>query len=155
MMINKKLFPYLLIGLCFFTFSACTSSGSDLDNAERQWQRQGVASYRIEVLVVNSIWHAQTHTITVQNDEVVEADASCIPAPFENGSCQANPFVAEDYTVPGLFAKARAVSEDANPDYLTLRFDPTYHFPSNISFDDPEILDEDWNWTVTSFEVLP
>ena len=138
----------------FLLLTACTASASPLENSERLWQNQNIQSYRIEVLVVNSIWHAQTHTITVQHDEVMEADAACIPAPFENGVCQANPFVAEDFTVPGLFAKARAVSEELDPSHITIEFDPTYHFPASISFDDPDIIDEDWSWRVTSFEVL-
>ncbi|HNB52182.1 MAG TPA: DUF6174 domain-containing protein [Anaerolineales bacterium] len=148
--------------LLFFSFSplfllillsAC-SPASPLDNAERKWQEQEIVNYKIEVLTVNSIWHAQYQEITVENGVVTEQSARCVPAPFEMGECEVQDFVAEEFTVPGLFAHARAVSEETNPDFLTISFDPTYFYPQNISFNDPEIVDEDWGWSVTAFEVL-
>jgi hypothetical protein len=121
---------------------------------ERAWLDQKISSYRIEVRVVNSIWHAQSHQITVRDDQIESATASCIPAPIEAGKCQVKAFNAEDYTVAGLFRKAlsQAKSRQATPAKIT--YDSTYHFPQQISYDDPNIVDEDWGWVVTAFEVL-
>lgn len=142
--------PLLLLTLFL---SACTPA-SPIDDAERKWQDLGIVSYQIEVLTVNSIWHAQYQTITVENGVITTQSARCVPAPFEMGECGVQDLNPEDFTVPGLFAHARATSEDANPDFLTISFSPTYFYPENISFNDPEIVDEDWGWSVTAFEVL-
>lgn len=147
---SLKLFPYLLL-LIFL--SACTPT-SQLDEAERQWQAQQIASYKIEVLEINSIWHAQYQSLTVENGVITEQTARCTPAPFEGQTCEVQPFDPEAFTVPGLFAKARAVTATADADSFTIRYDDTYFYPMQISFNDPEIVDEDWSWAVTSFEVL-
>ncbi len=151
-LMSCKVPPSLILLWVVFTLSACTTA--PLDTAERKWQNQGITSYTIEVLAVNSIWHAQYQQITVEEGVVTAQSGRCVPAPLEMGECEVQDFVAEDFTVPGLFAKARAVSETADPDFLTVSFAPIYFYPENISFNDPEIVDEDWGWSVTSFEVL-
>ena len=122
-----------------------------VDQMERAWLAQAITDYRIEVLVVNSIWHAQSHQITVRAGQMADAAASCIPAPFEGGQCRVEAFTAEDFTVAGLFRKVRSLSTTP-PAEIT--YDPAYHFPSQIAFDDPNLVDEDWMWRVTGFEVL-
>ncbi|GAB4579403.1 MAG: hypothetical protein Fur0022_21410 [Anaerolineales bacterium] len=136
-----------------FILTACTSA-SPLEEAERKWQAQGIGSYQIEVLVVRSIWHAQYQQLTVENGMITFQTARCVPAPFEGQTCEVEPFTAEDYTVPGLFAKASAESEKEDTTSLNITYEPTYGYPAKIVFDDPEIFDEDWSWAVTSFEVL-
>lgn len=121
---------------------------------EQRWLGQGIPSYRIEVLVVNSIWHAQTHQIVVRNNQVESARASCVPAPMENGECKLQDFNADDYTIEGLFAKARKELQDPNSQWVKVTYDPTYGYPSQITFDQPEVMDDDWAWRVTAFEVL-
>ncbi len=125
-----------------------------VDQMEQAWLDQKITSYRIEVLVIHSIWHAQSHQITVRDNQIESATAACIPAPIEAGKCKVETFNAEDYTVAGLFRKARseAQSHKATPTKIT--YDSTYHFPQQISYDDPKMVDEDWSWGVTAFEVL-
>ena len=55
---------------------------------ERKWLEKDIDSYRIVVLHVSSVWHAQIHKITVRTGELVDQSASCIPAPTENGKCE-------------------------------------------------------------------
>lgn len=130
-------------------------SQTAVEQAERRWQQQGIASYRIEVLVIRSIWHAQSYQITVQDGVVVDQSASCIPAPIEAGKCKVEPFQADAYTVPGLFAKASSLfQDDSAKTWGKISFDPTYGFPNLISFNNPNAMDDDWSWRVTSFEVL-
>jgi hypothetical protein len=124
-----------------------------LDQAEQKWAEQGITRYRIEVLVV-SIWHAQSHQITVQNNQVVDAQARCIPAPMELGACEVRANTAEDYIVPGLFALARSEIQSEQAAWVQITYHPSYGFPSQVSFDDPELVDEDWGWRVTAFEVV-
>ncbi len=125
-----------------------------IDEAKEKWLDQGIESYRIEVLVVISVWHAQSHAITVEDGKVVDQSASCIPAPTEFGECELRPFDSQDYTVAGLFSQARRVARSDSAEFAVIDFDPTYGFPSRIRFDHPEMIDEDWVWAVSSFEVV-
>jgi len=135
--------------------SASTSpSTTPLDQAEQKWTGQNITNYRIEVLVVNSIWHAQSHQINVQNNAVTESTARCIPAPIEAGTCEVRAYSAEEYTIPGLFAQARSQIQSQQAQWIKITYDPTYGFPNQISFDNPNIVDEDWTWRVTMFEAL-
>jgi hypothetical protein len=125
-----------------------------IGDAEKKWQAQNVTRYRIQVMLVQSIWHAQSHTITVRDGKVTDQQASCVPAPFESGKCTVREYKAEDFTVPGLFATARAESKSDDGKWTTIVFDPTYGYPVRISYDHPDVVDEDHGWSVQSFEVL-
>lgn len=149
--------------LCLTVMSiACNACGlaggnplmAQIGQAERRWQDQGIESYRLEVRFVRSIWHAQSHLVTVRDGAVVEESASCVPAPTESGKCEVEPFNAAEYTVPGLFTQARARAQVDEGQWTSVAFDPTYSFPSQISFDNPEVYDEDMAWIVLTFEVL-
>ncbi len=127
---------------------------TQVDQMERAWQDHKIASYRIEVMVINSIWHAQSHQITVRDNRVESATASCITAPMEFEKCQVKAFNAEDYTVAGLFRKARSEAGSHEGTPVNITYDSTYHFPKGISYSNPKVIDGDWSWGVTAFEVL-
>ena len=76
------------------------------------------------------------------------------PGPTENGKCEVQPFDVEEYTVPALFELARSMAQFDEGKWTEIEFDPTYGYPTSISYDHPEILDEDSYWGVQSFEVL-
>jgi uncharacterized protein DUF6174 len=146
---------YTLAGLIAACHTAPTASPiPSVDQMEQTWREQNIASYRIEVLVVRSVWHAQSHQITIRNNQVESATASCIPAPTEGGTCQIEAFNAEDYTVPGLFVEAQVQTQSQQAAWTKITYDQTYGFPKQISYDNPEVIDEDWTWRVTAFEVL-
>jgi hypothetical protein len=151
----KRYSPLYRLALLFvwlLLVPACRSEAeAALAEAEGRWQEQGIDDYRIEVLVVRSIWHAQSHVITVENGVVTEQTAACIQAPAEFEACEVEAFAAEDFTVPDLFAKAR---DSSDQEWIEVVYDPTYGYPDSISFNNPEIVDGDWSWGVTSFEVL-
>ncbi len=121
---------------------------------EQEWLEKDIDSYHIVVLHVSSVWHAQTHEITVRAGEVVDQSASCIPAPTENGKCEVRAFDAEEYTVPGLFERARSLAQFDDGEWTEIEFDPIHGYPTGIWYDHPEILDEDSYWGVRSFEIL-
>ena len=125
-----------------------------IDQREQVWQEQNITAYRIEVLIVRSVWHAQSHRITVRNGQVESATATCVPAPTEAGKCKVEDFNAADYTVAGLFREAHAQTQSEFAAWVTITYDPIYGFPQQISYNHPEMIDEDWSWRVTAFEVL-
>ncbi len=144
----------LALAACMLATLLTGCRTTQVDQMEQAWQDHKIASYRIEVLVVNGIWHAQSHQITVRDNQVESATADCITAPMEFEKCQVKAFNAEDYTVAGLFKEARAQAESREATPAKITYDATYHFPQQISYDDPNMVDEDWSWRVTAFEVL-
>ena len=159
---NQPLAILLLVPLLWIAVSCNSGSAptpmsksmTQLDQAEQKWTNQNITSYRMEVLVVNSIWHAQSHQIIVQNNAVAESTARCIPAPMEAGTCEVRAYTAEEYTVPSLFAQARSQIQGQQIQWIKITYDPTYGFPNQISFDNLNIIDEDWTWRVMIFEAL-
>ncbi len=155
--------PRVQIGIFLFFFLATLATGCTLGSnplldqigrAEQKWQARKVLNYRVSVLHVQSIWHAQTYNLTVKNGAVVDQSSTCITAPAESGQCKVNPFKADDYTVTGLFARARTMAQGENRQGLTVTFDETYGFPKTIGFDLPNAVDEDNSWVVQEFQVL-
>jgi hypothetical protein len=121
-----------------------------LDLAEAQWLKSNVREYAIQVQTV-SLWHVQTHELVVKDGEVTSSSAACITAPLEFGrECTVEAFEAADFTVPGLFAKARTLVGEK---WARAAFDSSYYYPSSIGFNNPEIYDEEWGWRVVTFEA--
>lgn len=125
----------------------------EIGRQEEIWRGQAPDSYQIEVLHVRSIWHAQTHALTVEAGQVRAADAWCTPAPAEGQECQVTDFEAGDYLVEGLFQTARRAAQYDGGRFTKIEYDPVYGFPTRIIFDNPDIYDEDALWRVTSFQA--
>ena len=125
-----------------------------IKEAEKRWAEMGIEIYEIEVLHIESIWHAQRYFIRVAGGEIVEITAECIPAPSEMGECEVKDYDADDFTVEGLFAQARQEARRGGGEFTEIEFDPKYGYASRIAYDDPNVYDEDRSWRVTGFEVL-
>jgi Family of unknown function (DUF6174) len=123
--------------------------------AEQAWHDSQIASYRMTVLEVHSIWSAQRLTITVADGQVSDIQTMCIPAPSQGSTCTIQPVEIANYLVPALFRQARDLAERQRPEHVRLTFDPALGYPTLIGFDDPQILDEDYGVKVESFERLP
>ena len=149
---------YLVVGiLTLAALVGCNAWVAQVNKAERKWQKQDINSYRIEVVYICSTWHYQTHTITVRDGQAVDWSASCMDAPRETYmgiECEVEPFDPEEYTVPGLFAKARSVAEAHPEQEVVIDFHDTYGFPRRIRHDDPSVVDGIDRWLVESFEAL-
>jgi hypothetical protein len=148
-----------LAGLLYGTRSSVYADDKDnlraqVDQAEQQWNGQGITSYRIVVRRINSIWHAQTNTIVVVDGQVTEQSSTCVRAPMEMSACQVRPIDPVEYTVPGLFATARALIDKQPLDALTFRFDNVYGFPKSMLSDRADVHDDDEGWAVESLTAL-
>ena len=153
---TKKAFPLFLLVFLAWVALACSSNPAKTEfaKAEKTWVGENISSYQIEVLVMESTWHAQYHKITVHENAVIESSARCIPAPAELGTCEVKAFSAEEYTIPGLYAQARSRLESEYAQWIKISYDPIYGFPNRISFNNPDMIDGDWAWSVTAFEIL-
>lgn len=123
----------------------------NLNVARALWQEKGPGSYRL-TLRTTSLWHLQTITLRVKDGVVIESSAECQPAPNEGRTCQVAPYVAEDYTVPALFTKVQSTLSYPGSELLSVSYDPDLGYPFYITYDDPQVLDEEWVWEVLEFE---
>ena len=149
---------FLLIFLLFI-IAACAENQSDissgvLQNNLEKWQEMGIKDYRIEVMAVNSIWHAQKNSLTVMNGSPTDSDSVCFPAPMEVGTCIINSFDVHDFQVEGLFNKTKEMLESDGFVNTKIKYDPDFGFPVEISYDDPAVADDDWSWQVISFTQI-
>lgn len=150
----------VLILLFLFVATACTVPGpsepvAQITSHQAQWREKKVRHYRISVRKINSIWHAQTNTVTVQDEQVIAQSAVCIPAPSEGRTCTVQAFDAAEFTVEGLFRTALRLAPDSARVQLRVTFDDTYAFPKSISLDDKALVDDETSWQVTEFAPLP
>jgi len=152
-----------IVLLVVLTLNACTRFGSaatptvppspllaKLDAGEAVWRGAGVTRYRIVVVDGVSSFAPVTRvfTITVRDGQVVEKTADC-----RSGPCGTPTFNAEEYTVPGLFAQARANASD--PKLATnLTLDPTYGFPTYLATSVPNATESSGSLRVEQFQPL-
>lgn len=101
---------------------------TQLDAGEAKWRSADVNNYRIVVVEARSTIapSTQAYTITVRGGQVVEMSATC-----RSGSCGPT-FKAEEYTVTGLFARARGAAGNAQLE-TRLTLDPMYGFPASLA----------------------
>jgi type II secretory pathway pseudopilin PulG len=126
-----------------------------LDEAEQRWNRQGITSYRIVVRDVQSTWHLQWNTVVVRNGQVTGRTGRCIRAPAEVGECEVRPFDPGKYTVPGLFATAHRLLDNAGPgDVIKITYDDVYGYPRTMLNDHPPIVHADGFAEVESLTPL-
>ena len=152
-----KLSTRLLLFLLFFTFlfTACTSGPkSKLISSEKIWEESGINNYQISIQVIQSIWHLQIYNLTVENGLVIDSSSSCIPAPYEGRKCTIKSFDPDEFTIPALFSLAEQQIKSQQSKWVKLDYDPDFGFPIMISFNDPDILDEDWSYQVIFFTKM-
>ncbi len=152
-----KSVPILLL---FLVLGACTVPGpseplAQIQTKQDQWHAKNIRSYRISVLKVQAIFHAQTNTVTVRDGVVTDQFAACTPAPFEGRECRVQEFEANEFTPDGLFQTALAYAPESAKYQLRVTFDEQYFFPATISSDQKEVVDDETFWRVVAFEPLP
>lgn len=152
---------YRLLQIMFLLFIVAGCNGNNSNNATelleshlKKWQEMKIQDYSIEVMVVNSIWHAQKNTLTVKNGSLINVVSVCSPAPMEFGECVIQTFDMHDLQVEGLFSKAEEMLKDEGSGNLEVEYDPDYGFPVEIIYDDPAVVDDDWSWRVISFTQI-
>jgi hypothetical protein len=122
---------------------------ADLVSARMQWEATGHKDYTITVRHIQSVWHSQDITITV-NDGFISHSATCTPAPTENGVCNVESYDPGDYTVEGLFSIATDLFSRMDAEDISVTFDKDFGYPTSIRYDNPAMIDEDQAWIVLS-----
>jgi hypothetical protein len=134
-----------------FLLTSCTGPTlvQQIDRAEQKWNSRGINNYSIQVQA-GGWWHLQNYTVVVRNGRVLTYFATCTPATAESEPCEVHTFDPGDFTVPGLFATARAQAA-MSEEWTTITFDPNYGFPLTIRSDHPQLADAEQVWTLLEF----
>jgi hypothetical protein len=152
-------FPILLIFVllvaCDFTVPGPSEPDLLIASKQSRWQAKQISSYRISVLKVQAVFHAQTNTITVTDGKVTNQSAICTPAPMEGKTCEVQAFDPNEFTVPALFETALRYAPESEKYQLRVTFDDTYNYPTTLSFDQKEVIDDEQFYRVISFQPLP
>ena len=139
--------------LAAMMFTAACASNSALDQKERKWEAQEITHYRMKVHHMQSIWHLQVYEIEYADGEISHT-ATCMPAPAEDGKCEVKDYDPAAYTVEGLFETAHRMLESKESKWATVAYNAEFGYPESITFDDPNLIDEDSAWIVVSFEAI-
>ncbi|HKI55127.1 MAG TPA: DUF6174 domain-containing protein [Anaerolineales bacterium] len=146
----------LILLFLVLTLTACSSGGgTELSRNQQKWQDANIPNYRFTLNVgcFCAFRSQMPATVEVQDGEVV----SIVGADGETISTTdpLNEYVLEYATIDRLFAELNSDSVQG-ADKLTVTYDPTYGFPSEISIDFIErAVDDELTITVSAFEPTP
>ena len=146
----KKL-TLLLLALIL---AACSAGGSELSRNQSKWQDADVNHYRFQLSVgCFCLFRSQMPvTVEVKDGEVISiVDVNGEDFPMDDPMSE---FALRYATIDRLFSElgSDAVQE---ADHLTLSFDPTYGFPTEVAIDYMELAaDDELYLSVSAFEPL-
>lgn len=145
----------IILGILTVILVACSVSGSELSLNQDKWQDANITHYRIELTVgcFCPFRSQMPFTVEVQNDEVVSmVDVNGEVFPLTDPMSE---FILRYATIDRLFSELESDSV-READKLTVTYDPTYGFPTEIGIDFIErAMDDELAVTISAFEPLP
>ncbi len=135
---------------------------AQLATQRAHWQALGIADYDIVVRETHAFGSDIRQTVTVRGGQVQKQETSCSGPGQPHSFCQP----LSRYTVPDLFDLAEQFIEQTRPEQTrirmasasqpsgtTIHYNPTYAFPSTITWDLPDVHDEEV--TITVYSLIP
>jgi hypothetical protein len=144
-----------IISLMFaliLTVSAC-GGGSELQQNRAKWEGQNIDHYRFTAVLSCFCPFAGTEvTYEVQNGQVVNESMQARPDnPIDEA--QVGQFYQPYNTIDKVFDYLEQETNEA--DEVTVEYDPTYGFPTEVSVDRiKEAVDDEMYLTLSNFEPL-
>jgi len=135
--------------------AACSAGGSELSRNQQKWQDANITHYRFELSIgCFCVFRDQMPlTIEVRDGQIVHMAA--VDGTLVLDTDQNYEFYAPHATIDLLFAEIEAAVNDG-ADSVTVTYDPTYGFPTEIAIDySQEIADEEMYYSISGFEALP
>ena len=150
----------LLVLLMTLVLAACTAVGSamgsdsEIEQNHEKWQNANISHYRFNVAISCFCVFTQDMPliIEVQDGEVVSME-------FQSGN-EIDPSLRADLfdkyaTIDRIFSELEADLNGA-ADAVTVKYDPTYGFPTEATIDFvQEAADDELYLTISNFEALP
>jgi hypothetical protein len=151
---RKLLFIILTLAL-----AACTAVGSamgsqtEIGHNKEKWQNANISHYRYHL-------HLSCFCVFVENMPLIieVQDGKVVSMEYQNGK-EIDPSLMELFkkyeTIDLLFAELEAGLNGA-ADEVTVKYDPTYGFPTEATVDVvKEAIDDELYLTISNFEQLP
>lgn len=152
---KKLLFLFTLLAILLAACAAAPVSGSqtEIGQNKEKWENAKISHYRYHLFISCFCIFVENMplVIEVQNGEVVSME-------FQNGK-EIDPSLLELFnkyaTIDLLFAELEAGLSGA-ADEVTVKYDPTYGFPTEATIDVvKEATDDELYLTISNFEELP
>lgn len=141
-------------------------------NAQRaRWDTRNITDYQLVVHELYAFNISMRYTVTVRGGQVQARESTCRDTTSsEWRDCHSGAGSIGQYTVPGLFDIAEQFLENRRPIQRDIRqimkgspvpngtsvgYDTAYAFPARITWDLPDVYDEQVTITVESFALLP
>jgi len=135
--------------------AACSAGGSELSRNQQKWQDANITHYRFELSIgcFCAFRDQMPLTVEVRDGQIVHM--ATVDGTLVLDTDQNYEFYAHHATIDLLFADIdAAVKEGA--DSVTVTYDPTYGFPTEIAIDfSQEMADEEMYYSISGFEALP
>lgn len=148
----KTKFFSLLIAL-MLSVTACIG-GPELQQNRAKWEGQNIEHYRFTVVASCFCPFAGAQvTYEVQNGQVLNESIQSDPD-RQIDPAQASAFYQDYNTIDKVFDYLEKETKEA--DQITIDYDPTYGFPTDVSIDRiKEAIDDEMYLTLSNFEPLP
>jgi hypothetical protein len=152
---KKLLFIFTLMALVLSACAAAAVSGSQTEIGQNQqkWQDANISHYRYHLSI-------SCFCVFVENMPLVieVQDGKMVSMEFHNGK-EIDPSLLELFnkytTMDQIFAELEA-GQNGAADEVTVKYDPTYGFPTEATIDVvKEATDDELYLTISDFEVLP
>ena len=148
----------LILIVMTFILAACASANalgnqSEIEQNREKWQNAGISHYRYHLAISCFCVFTQDMPLIleVQDGKVVSME-------YQNGK-EIDPSLTELFekyaTIDRVFAELEAGLNGA-ADEVTVKYDPTYGFPSEATIDvEKQATDDELYLTLSNFEKLP
>ena len=152
---KKLLFIFILMALVLTACAAGIASGSqtEIGQNKEKWQDANISHYRYHL-------HLSCFCVFVENMPLVieVQDGKVVSMEYQNGK-EIDPSLLELFkkyeTIDLIFAELEAGLNGA-ADEVTVKYDPTYGFPTEATIDVvKEAIDDELYLTISNFEQLP
>jgi hypothetical protein len=152
---KKLLFLFTLMAIVLTACGAAAVSGSqtEIGQNREKWQNANISHYRFHVSISCFCVFSQDMPLIVE-----VKDGEVVSMEFQSGN-PIDPSLLELFnkytTIDRLFAELEAAQNGA-ADEVTVKYDPTYGFPTEAVIDVvQEATDDELYLNVSNFEALP
>jgi hypothetical protein len=138
----------IIVTLAVSAFMLFIVAAQDIPAEQAAWEKLGIESYHI-VIQDAGVWSIMNVELWVVDGRVQRLQADCQPG-LVGMPCQLFPIEPHLFEIGELFNRVRS----SGARLANVEYDPTYHFPTLIAENDPQIYDDEHTLRVTTFEVL-
>ena len=148
----------LILIVMAFILAACASanalgSQSEIEQNHEKWQEAGISHYRYHLSISCFCVFTQDMPLILE-----VRDGKIVSMEYQNGK-EIDPSLTELFekyaTIDRVFAELEAGLNGA-ADEVTVKYDPTYGFPAEVTIDvEKQATDDELYLTLSNFEKLP